>query len=54
MHTMSEGPDLGKILDSHVKAHITILITVMSSIAFVVYFEEVKLMVLGLSSSMSF
>ena len=51
---MSNDPDLGKILDAHVKAHVIILVTVMSTIAFVVYFDEFKQMLTGLSSSLNF
>ncbi len=50
---MNDGPELGKILDTHVKAHFTILVTVMSTIAFVVYFDEIKQMLGGLSSSLN-
>ncbi|MCE2680501.1 MAG: hypothetical protein LW629_08670 [Burkholderiales bacterium] len=50
---MSDDPNLGKILDAHVKAHFTILVTVMSAVAFVVYFDEIKQMLGGLGSSLN-
>jgi len=48
---MKDDPDLGKILDIHVKAHFAVIITVTSVIAFVVYFDDIRRMLNGLSSA---
>ena len=50
---MGKRLKLGKILNSHVKAHVTLLATLMSVIAFVVYFDDIKQTLGGLSASLN-